>query len=127
MTLVAFISGPYYTYHVFDDYFRLNYSKNVDCFAATLRRIKWVPLYVVLFLSASYIWPLQYATSDEFFNERSFLYRVWYVWPTFFIFRMRIYIGLMLSECACTMAGLGAYPTALSPRCGSGPSKDLNE
>lgn len=49
------------------------------------------------------------------------LYRLWYVWPTFFIFRMRIYIGITLSECVCTMAGFGAYPTVAQSTAGGGP------
>lgn len=36
---------------------------------------------------------------------------------------MRIYIGLVLSECVCTMAGFGAYPEITKPRPGQGPSE----
>merc|ERR1712098_1029099 len=43
--------------------------------------------------------------------------------PAFFNFRMRIYAGFTLSECACIMAGLGAYPTSSNPRPGQGPTK----
>lgn len=64
---------------------------------------------------------MQYALSDEFYNERSFLYRLWYVWPSFFNFRLRIYIGLALSECVCIMAGFGAYPQQFKSRPGGGP------
>ncbi|XP_063223460.1 lysophospholipid acyltransferase 7 isoform X2 [Bacillus rossius redtenbacheri] len=67
----------------------------------------------------------QYAKSDEFYSERSFWYRLWYTYPSFFIFRMRIYSGLIMSECVCTMAGLGAYPVATAPVAGQGPSKDF--
>lgn len=63
--------------------------------------------------------------SDEFYNDRSWLYRFWYVWPIFFMFRMRIYIGLVLSECVCTMAGFGAYPVVSEPKPGLGPSKNF--
>lgn len=75
-----------------------------------------------------YVYPIsflvpdfQYALSDEFYFERSFLYRLWYVWPSFFIFRMRIYVGMTLTECICIMAGLGAYPQAFRSRPGGGP------
>lgn len=40
---------------------------------------------------------------------------------------MRIYIGLVLSECVCTMAGLGAYPTFTNPKPGQGPSEKYTE
>lgn len=46
-----------------------------------------------------------------------------YVWPTFFIFRMRMYTGLTLSECVCTMAGFGAYPDEADVANGEGPRK----
>lgn len=70
---------------------------------------------------------LQYAESEEFYNERSLLYRVWYISPTFFIFRMRLYVGMVLSECVCTMAGLGAYPEFTEPSSGHGPTKEFNK
>jgi lysophospholipid acyltransferase 7 len=70
---------------------------------------------------------LQYAESEEFYNERSFLYRLWYINPSFFIFRMCIYIGMALSECVCTMAGLGAYPEFTEPRSGHGPTKEFGK
>lgn len=65
----------------------------------------------------------QYALSEEFYQERSFIYRLMYVWPTFFTFRMRIYTGLTLSECVCTMAGFGAYPDEADATSGEGPRK----
>lgn len=64
----------------------------------------------------------QYALSHEFYNERSFWFRLWYCVPNFFIFRMRIYIGVILSECVCSMVGLGAYPARLQPKPGAGPT-----
>jgi lysophospholipid acyltransferase 7 len=76
-------------------------------------------------MTANYIWPLDYALSDEFYNDRSWVYRLFYVWPTFFIFRMRICCGLMLAECICTYAGFGAYPRESEPKCGTGPTKEI--
>ena len=37
--------------------------------------------------------------------------------------RMRLYTGLVLSECSCIMAGLGSFPTVSRPRPGQGPSR----
>lgn len=68
---------------------------------------------------------LQYAESEEFYSERSVFYRIWYITPTFFIFRMRLYVGMVLSECVCTMAGLGAYPEFTEPSAGHGPTKEF--
>ena len=36
---------------------------------------------------------------------------------------MRIYAGFTLSECACIMSGLGAYPASSKARPGQGPTK----
>lgn len=118
---IGLLTGPYYTFKTFYEYFEYPFAVNADCWKATLEKLKWVPVFVVLYLAASYIWPLTYATSDDFYLNRSWLYRLFYVWPTFFMFRMRIYSGIILSECICTNAGFGAYPKELGAKCGHGP------
>ncbi|XP_055541308.1 lysophospholipid acyltransferase 7 [Wyeomyia smithii] len=123
---VGVLTGPYYTFKTFRDTIYLPFSYNANCIEATVDKLKVIPLYAGLFLLISHIWPLNYATSSEFYEQRSFIYRLMYVWPTFFIFRMRIYTGIMLSECVCTMAGLGAYPKSCENKCGHGPSKDYS-
>jgi lysophospholipid acyltransferase 7 len=122
---IGILTGPYVTYKSFYDYFHTPYQKHVDCWKATFERLKFVPLYAVLFLVAEQIWPLEYAMTDEFYQSRSFLYRLAFVWPTFFIFRMRIYSGIILAECVCISAGFGAYPKELESKCGHGPSKEV--
>lgn len=121
---VGILTGPYFTYKTYRDAIYLPFSMKANCIESTLEKLKVVPLYAGLFLLVSYIWPLDYATSSEFYEERSFIYRLMYVWPTFFIFRMRIYTGIMLSECVCTMAGFGAYPKVCGNKSGHGPSQD---
>uniref|UniRef100_A0A182NU42 Lysophospholipid acyltransferase 7 n=1 Tax=Anopheles dirus TaxID=7168 RepID=A0A182NU42_9DIPT len=121
---VGVLTGPYITFKTYRDAIYLPFSGKADCVGATVEKLKVVPLYAALFLLVSYIWPLQYATSAEFYEERSFVYRLMYVWPTFFIFRMRIYTGILLSECVCTMAGVGAYPAIFASKPGHGPSKE---
>lgn len=149
---VAVLTGPYYTYRTYRDYFTARYWQFVNCELLMMQRLKWVAVYAAFFLSCSYIWPInvstifreistvgtrsdeltfvflsqiplqsQYALSDEFYFERSFLYRLWYILPSFFVFRMRIYIGLTLSECVCIMSGFGAYPQPFRSRPGGGP------
>lgn len=86
-----------------------------------------VPCYVHLYCLHLLILILQYAVSEEFYSERSLFYRIWYITPTFFIFRMRLYIGMVLSECVCTMAGLGAYPQFTEPSAGHGPTKEFTK
>jgi len=79
-------------------------------------------MYTVLYLLSGYLFPLEYAESTEIF-ERSFWYRVWYMTPMFFNFRMRIYTGFVLSECQCISAGLGVYPSKCKSRSGQGPTE----
>ncbi|XP_044731944.1 lysophospholipid acyltransferase 7 [Chrysoperla carnea] len=122
---VGVLTGPYYKYSTFHDSMHSPFSKFVDCNSATIQKLKWVPLYAVLFLFLTSIWPISYAFGDEFYENRSWLYRLWYITPTFCWFRMRIYIGLTLSECVCTMAGLGAYPTFTETKPGEGPTKEF--
>ena len=66
---------------------------------------------------------LQAVKEAGFYETTSLLYRLFYITPVFFNFRMRMYIGFVLSECSCIAFGLGAYPTSSEPRPGSGPSK----
>lgn len=61
--------------------------------------------------------------NQEWQDNTSFLWKFFYMMPVFFNFRMRIYAGFILSECACIMAGLGAYPASSEPRPGQGPTK----
>ena len=65
----------------------------------------------------------QAVKGESFYETTSLLYRLFYITPVFFNFRMRMYIGFVLSECSCIAFGLGAYPTSSEPRSGSGPSK----
>lgn len=121
---IGLLTGPYYSYKTYFDYFRYDFSQKVNCLNATKNTLMLVPLYIGIYLVASNIWPLDYAKSDEFYNERSVLYRLWYVFPSFLIFRFRIYSGLTLSECVCTMAGFGAYPSSVKSSSGGGPKED---
>lgn len=125
---IGLLTGPYYTFRTFHDYFHLPFAVNAEnSLKATLEKLKIVPIYVALLFVASYIWPLSYATTEEFYNERSWLYRLFYIWPSFFIFRMRIYSGIILAECVCVCAGFGAYPKELEAKCGHGPSNAVTQ
>lgn len=124
---IGLLTGPYYTYRSFYDYFHLPFAVNANTWKVTLEKLKWVPIFIALYLVTSYIWPIEYASSDEFYLSRSWLYRLFYVWPSFFTFRMRIYSGIILSECICTSAGFGAYPKQLESKCGHGPSKIISQ
>ena len=58
----------------------------------------------------------------SFYENNSLFYRLFYMTPVFFNFRMRLFTGFVLSECSCIMAGLGAYPSESKPKPGEGPT-----
>ncbi|XP_063362125.1 lysophospholipid acyltransferase 7-like [Cydia amplana] len=120
-TYVGLLTGPYYRYRTFDDYFHLPYSKYADCLGATINTLKMVPLYISLYLALSNIWPLEYVLTEEH-NNRNFIYRMMYPWVLFAAFRQRIYSGMTLAESVCTSAGVGAYPVQGRNRTGHGPT-----
>ncbi|XP_065158479.1 lysophospholipid acyltransferase 7 [Atheta coriaria] len=122
---IGVLTGPFIKYRTFRDYYSKPFSKYAPYKQALLGKLQWVPLYAVLHLLATYYYPFSYAKTDEFFFERSVFYRLMYIWPVFFAFRMRLFIGFALSECACIMAGLGAYPAITEPKSGGGPSKNF--
>ncbi|GAB0095307.1 lysophospholipid acyltransferase 7 [Sergentomyia squamirostris] len=128
---VGVLTGPYMTYRTYRDPFVVNYSskKNGDryCNEATMEKFKSIPIFLALYLFVSYLWPIGGIFKDEFYTEKSILYRLWYVWPVFFIFRMRMYIGLTLSECVCAAAGVGMYPKQWTPTPGKGPTTEVNK
>lgn len=128
---VGLITGPYYKYKVFEGMYRDAWNPSVTggeegeqiINSALARRAKHVPFYVVLFLLSGYVFPLSVVETASWQQETSFLFRIFYMMPIFFSFRMRIYAGFCLSECVCISAGLGAYPTVAKPKPGQGPSK----
>lgn len=67
----------------------------------------------------------QYTQTEEFYDN-PFWFRLFYMMPMFIIFRTRLYMAWILSECMCMTIGLGAYPRASKPKCGQGPT-DLKE
>jgi len=115
------LTGPYYRYRTFLDMYERDWSSRVDKKSACLRRIRTVPVYVILFLVFGKIFPIDAVKSDEFYAS-SIWWKMFYMTPVFFVFRMRLFSGFVLSECSCIMAGLGAYPSASTPKPGLGPS-----
>ncbi|XP_041977915.1 lysophospholipid acyltransferase 7 [Aricia agestis] len=118
---IGLLTGPYYRYRTFDDYFYRPYSKYADHMRFTADNLRIVPLYVTLYLALAKFFPLEYVFSDEYAN-RTFFYRIMYPWMLFATFRTRLYSGMTLAECACTACGLGAYPVDGKNRSGHGPT-----
>lgn len=124
---VGLIAGPYYRYSTWRSMYLDPWNPAVNgkpgvCEAAALARIRLVPLYVVVFLVSGYLFPLSVVDSDHWQESHGLVYKIFYMAPIFFTFRMRIYAGFCLSEVVCIMAGLGAYPASSKPKPGQGPS-----
>ncbi|KAG8226559.1 hypothetical protein J437_LFUL000642, partial [Ladona fulva] len=116
------LTGPYFRYRTYLDFLYSPFSRQAPCLEATSQKLMYVPMYSTLFLISGYMFPLKFTEDEEFYTDHSALYRMWYLTPTFFNFRMRIYTGFVLSECACIMAGLGAYPKIGDSKPGRGPA-----
>jgi len=117
------LTGPYYRFRTFQDLYETPYVNYAECDFAMIKRIIRAPIYIVLFLITGYIFPLKAVLEEDYYETTSIWWRLFYMTPVFFNFRMRLYTGFILSECSCIMAGLGAYPVKSDPKPGQGPSK----
>ncbi len=81
--------GPYYRFRTFQDMYDLKFWTMADCDKAMLKRISRVPVYVVLFLLSGQLFPLSAVKEDNFYETTGYWYRVFYMTPVFFNFRMR--------------------------------------
>ena len=129
---IGLITGPYYKFSTWRGLYSDPWNPAVSgargvCEAAAVSRARWVPLHVLLFLVSGYLFPLSVVETEEWQRDSSLLWKLFYMAPVFFNFRMRIYAGFTLSECACIMAGLGAYPASSQPRPGQGPTLKITD
>ncbi|XP_056014060.1 lysophospholipid acyltransferase 7-like isoform X2 [Ostrea edulis] len=118
-------TGPYYKYRTYHDMVNTTSIANIPSIQEMLRRIKDVPLIGIAYIFFSYFFNITYTQTEEFYDN-PFWFRLFYMMPMFIIFRTRLYMAWILSECMCMTIGLGAYPRASKPKCGQGPT-DLKE
>ncbi|XP_018561816.1 lysophospholipid acyltransferase 7 [Anoplophora glabripennis] len=120
------LTGPYFRYRTFLDHLHKPYHKYDDYKIEIFKKLYLIPILGAIHVFTNYYWPISYLNTDEFYT-RAFLYRYWYIWPAFIIFRSRIYLGLILTEMVCTMGGLGVYPAFSKPKSGHGPTENLKQ
>ncbi|XP_068097321.1 lysophospholipid acyltransferase 7 [Hyperolius riggenbachi] len=118
---IGLMTGPFYRYKTYHDWLHQICSPDIPSWKPMITRLKLAPVYGVLFLITSHYFPLEYVKQDEFY-ERAFLYRLFYMVPIFFVFRMRFYVAWIFAECGCISAAFGAYPVAAKSRSGGGPT-----
>lgn len=55
---IGVLTGPYYRYRTFRDYFELPFSSSDSWKQSTIDKLKYVPMYCIFFLLCSKIWPI---------------------------------------------------------------------
>ncbi|ESO84216.1 hypothetical protein LOTGIDRAFT_155546 [Lottia gigantea] len=118
---IGLLTGPYYKYSVYSYLLHNDNSNKIPSLIPLYHKIKPLPIIITTFYTLSYYFDVQYAKTDEFY-ERSFWYRLFFMVPMFMIFRTRLYIAWILSECMCMTSTLGAFPVKAESRCGQGPT-----
>ncbi|KAM4703518.1 lysophospholipid acyltransferase 7-like [Rhinophrynus dorsalis] len=118
---IGLMSGTFYRYKTYHDWLHQVDSVSIPSWKPMVSRLKPVPIFGVLGLIFYHYFPLEYVKTDEFY-DCSFLYRLFYMVPIFFVFRMTFYVAWIVSECSCMAAAFGAYPVAAKSRPGGGPT-----
>ncbi|KAJ7313986.1 hypothetical protein JRQ81_005843 [Phrynocephalus forsythii] len=118
---VGLMTGPFYRYRTHYDWLNQPDSSVIPSWQPLLSRAKMIPVFGAFFLLVSHFFPLGYVRSEAFY-ERGFPFRLFYMVPIFFVFRMRFYVAWLCAECGCIAAAFGAYPTAAKARSGGGPT-----
>uniref|UniRef100_UPI00358F3FB4 lysophospholipid acyltransferase 7-like isoform X1 n=2 Tax=Myxine glutinosa TaxID=7769 RepID=UPI00358F3FB4 len=121
---VGLLTGPFYRFRTFDDWVNQPHSVSIPTWRPLLQRVRYAPVFGVLFLISARFFPANAALSDEFY-ESGFAFRLFYMVPVFFAFRMRFYVCWLLAEAGCIAAALGAYPKRARAKPGAGPIMEL--
>ncbi|XP_077323289.1 membrane-bound acylglycerophosphatidylinositol O-acyltransferase mboat7-like isoform X2 [Lithobates pipiens] len=118
---IGLMTGPFYRYKTYHDWLHQINAQDIPSWKPMMARLRPTPVFGVLFLIISYYFPLNYVKKDEFY-EQAFLFRLFYMVPIFFVFRMRFYVAWIFAECSCIAAAFGAYPVTAKSRSGGGPT-----
>nr|XP_023506130.1 lysophospholipid acyltransferase 7 isoform X2 [Equus caballus]XP_023506131.1 lysophospholipid acyltransferase 7 isoform X2 [Equus caballus]XP_023506132.1 lysophospholipid acyltransferase 7 isoform X2 [Equus caballus]XP_023506133.1 lysophospholipid acyltransferase 7 isoform X2 [Equus caballus]XP_023506134.1 lysophospholipid acyltransferase 7 isoform X2 [Equus caballus] len=118
---VGIMTGPFFRYRTYLDWLEQPFPGAVPSLRPLLCRAWPAPLFGLLFLLSSHLFPLEAVREDAFY-ARPLPDRLFYMIPVFFAFRMRFYVAWIAAECGCIAAGFGAYPVAAKARPGGGPT-----
>ncbi|XP_026858919.2 lysophospholipid acyltransferase 7 [Electrophorus electricus] len=118
---IGIMTGPFFRYRTFADWLVQPDALSLPGKEPCLQRLKMVPVYGVLFLSANSFFPLSYIRTEDFL-EHNYFFRLFYMVVIFFVFRMRFYAAWCGAEAGCISAGLGCYPQGALSRPGGGPT-----
>ncbi|XP_039191005.1 lysophospholipid acyltransferase 7-like isoform X3 [Crotalus tigris] len=118
---VGLMTGPFYRYRTYHDWLSQIEPSVIPSWRPMLSRSRMIPIFGIFFLIVSHFFPLDYVRSNAFY-ERGLPFRIFYMVPIFFVFRMRFYVAWLCAECACIAAAFGAYPVTAKSRSGGGPT-----
>lgn len=128
-TFSFIFSAPYYTFKTFHDYFNLPFARSasVVSWIATRNRILTLfGLFSALMFLQTY-WPVTAIVTEEFYTERTLLYRILYIYPMILIFRIAFFTVSLSSELFLFITGFGAYPVESEPKTVVGPTKPITQ
>ncbi|KAM3822485.1 lysophospholipid acyltransferase 7-like isoform 2-T2 [Vipera latastei] len=118
---VGLMTGLFYRYRTYHDWLNQPNPSEIPTWKPLLYRLMMMPLFATSFLAVSHIFPPEYVENAAFY-EKGLRFRLFYMVPVSFVFRMRNYVTWYGAESACITAGLGAYPTCANSRPGKGPT-----
>ncbi|CAG0896922.1 unnamed protein product [Cyprideis torosa] len=116
------LTGPYFKFRTYHDFIYKSHAYKAKHIPEVLNRIKYFPVFAAVFFIVSSYFPVEYALTEDFMTNQTFLYRIWYSNPVFLVFRMRFYVAFTLSELTLVMVGLGAYPAIAKSESAAGPT-----
>lgn len=126
-SFLGVLVGPFYTFSTYYDSFHLPFNLNTSDRKQKIN--EYTRIIIISFLTyliISNVWPIEFSLTDEFYEQRSCIYRIFYMIPMFLIFRTRLYAGAKLGEITLICASIGCYPRVLCSRSGNGPTKEIN-
>lgn len=56
---IGVLTGPYYSYKTYNDYFKNGFYKYTDCKNMVLKKLAFVPLYSAVYLITTHYYPIQ--------------------------------------------------------------------
>jgi len=122
---IGILTGPYFKYRTYLDLFNHDYWKKAIYANLLIKKIRLISPIIVCYLITTWMFPLSEFNNDSFYTSTSLMYRLWYMYTSFFIFRTRLYLGFIFSEIICITSGIGAYPVYCDPQSGYGPTKNF--
>ncbi|XP_050528706.1 lysophospholipid acyltransferase 7-like [Daktulosphaira vitifoliae] len=122
---IGVLTGPYISYRTYWDFFNRQYWQKAAYSNLIWTKLKIIPTLIFCYFTTMWLFPLSEFKNDSFYTHSSFIYRIWYMYTSFFIFRTRIYLGFIFSELICIASGMGAYPESTDPQPGCGPTRNF--